>query len=182
MNAFLRCFTLFLFAIGFLATSVSAQGIDELMAICSDKSEAYLDLADQISDLSEILTISSNELDLKGDELNQLALDLQKVMEQADNLNEELANQMDSFEAGCLGMMREKCIGMEKDFEKFAWKIEPVIEMGDEPIYRLEEIDNRYDEKLILKQFEKAEKAAVEVAEALIELEQGIMELAEACN
>lgn len=182
MNKMLSLCTLLIFCACAHVPALQAQGVDELMALVDAKAEDYRFLAEQISDISDDLVNSENELDSKGDELNQLAVEITETVNIGNSLYEALQNEMDTFESGCFKMLEEKCPELEKEINKFTWKIEPAVELGAEPGYILSEIDNRYDEKFILKTLAKANKAALKVASELEALKEGLMSLAEKCN
>lgn len=182
MNLLLKMKLSLLLALSFNVCQIQGQSIDELMGIVESQEINFQDLADRLSVLSDHLLESDNELDSKGAELQALAKDLQESLAYAEKSLGDLENEMDSFDAGCQQMMEDRCISQEKRYEKLSSAIESVVELGREPAYLLEMIDNRYDEKFLLKSFEKATEAALEVAEELNELGEDLQEFASACK
>lgn len=182
MNFYLKTVLLFFVLAVTSSPLVNGQGIDELMNVLETQEELYQDLTDYISQLPDHLLESSNELDSKGEELLALSRDIESSLSMAVNQHEEMQNEMDSFLAGCEAMLEEKCMEQEKQFEKFFWKIEPVVELGEEVVFVLDQIDNRYDEKFLLETFKEAEKASLKVVHELADLRADLIKLSEKCE
>lgn len=175
-----------LFAILFMIFSTSflkaQDGLDETLMVLDNLAMNYQDLDDAISVLQDHIEYSENELDSKAQEINNLNKDLKYAVEKASKYNDNLANQLDSFEAYCYTLLEEKCPSLEKAFMRLIDKVEPCIELGEEPIYALELIDGRYDEKFLMKQFKEARKESLKVASTLEKLKEEFMKLSGSCK
>lgn len=182
MTSFFRVHLLIAFFSSSCFYLLPAQGIDQAMDILGTQAEKYQELADLISLLPDHLEASPNELDSKGDELKELVIDLTYCLKAASSSYGELQNEMDTFESIVYNMLEETCPDMEKAFEKFAMDIEPAVEMGEEPALTLDGIDNRYDEKFLLKSFAEAEEEAWDVEATLMEMREDLMELYADCK
>ena len=182
MNHFLKTSLIVLFFLAVQSPFASAQGVDELMQSIETQEIQFQDLADAISVMPDQLTGSLNELDSKGQELIDLSKDLTRAYDMAEKATAELDNAMDEFMSEATMFMEEKCMGMEKDFEKFLGKVDPILEAGREPAYILDMISNRYDEKFLLKSFQKAYDASLEVADDLSNLREAFAEFAANCK
>lgn len=141
----------------------------------------FQDLEDNISVLPDHIYGSINELDSKGDEIHELNKDYQYSLKMGSDIVAEFQNKMDNFEAACWHLLEEVCPGQEKAIQKIIDRVEPLIELADEPIWILEGLDNRYDEKLLLKTFDKAEKACEKMVEEIEDLMEMVSQLEGTC-
>lgn len=177
-GVFLSLIVLFSFHL----SAYSQGGIDKLMDILDTQAIQYENLGEEIINLEDHILTSVNDFDSKGDEINALYKDYSATMEQSAKAITDLENEMDTFEAGCGQMLEDKCPDQEKAFEKLFAQVQDIYELGREPREILDMVNNTYDEKALLKTFKSGLKACGKVQDALGDLKDDLMDVAEQCG